>query len=65
MSPSPCVVRFGRPSRPEFLLQPNELLGAVRAGFRVVSYEDVVVDESRPAAVQRICAVRTGLDSFG
>jgi SAM-dependent methyltransferase len=57
--------RFGRPRRPDFLLQPNELLRAVRAGFRVVSYEDVTVDEPRPAAVQRICAVRTGVDSIG
>jgi len=59
--------RFGRPSRPEFLLQPGELLRVVQAqaGFRVVAYEDVVVDEPRPAAVQRICAVRGGLDSIG
>ena len=57
--------RFGRPRRPEFLLAPGELLEAVGAGFRVVGYEDVVVDEPRPAAVQRICAVRTGLDSIG
>jgi len=57
--------RFGRPRRPDFLLQPGELLEAVRAGFRVVGYEDVVVDEPRPAAVQRICAIRTGLDSIG
>ena len=57
--------RFGRPTRPDFLLQPGELLEAVRAGFRVVGYEDVVVDEPRPAAVQRICAIRTGLDSIG
>jgi len=57
--------RFGRPSRPDFLLQPGELLAAVSAGFRVVGYEDVVVDEPRPAAVQRICAIRTDLDSIG
>ena len=58
--------RFGRPRRPEFLLQPGELLPlAHQAGFRVVAYEDVVVDEPRPAAVQRICAIRTRLDSFG
>ena len=50
--------RFGRPSNPAFLLRPGELLEAVRGRLRVVAYEDVVVDEPRPAAVQRIAAVR-------
>jgi SAM-dependent methyltransferase len=50
--------RFGRPGRPEFLLEPGELLDAVRGELRVVAFEDVVVDEPRPAAVQRIAAVR-------
>jgi SAM-dependent methyltransferase len=46
----------GRPSRPEFLLQPGELLQAA-AGLRVVAYEDGFLDA--PARfVQRICAVR-------
>ncbi len=48
--------RFGRPRSPEHLLEPGELLEAVR-GLRVLAYEDLVVDEPRPAAVQRICAV--------
>ncbi|MCZ7526254.1 MAG: class I SAM-dependent methyltransferase [Acidimicrobiia bacterium] len=50
--------RFRRPRRPEFLLRPGELLEAVRNELRVVAYEDVVVDEPRPAAVQRIAAAR-------
>ena len=50
--------RFGRPHRPEFLLEPGELLEAVRGVLRVVAYEDIVLDELRPAAVQRIAAVR-------
>jgi SAM-dependent methyltransferase len=46
----------GKPSRPEFLLQPGELLRAC-AGLRVIAYEDGFVDE--PARfVQRIAAVR-------
>lgn len=49
--------RFGRPTNPDFLLRPGELLEAVRGRLRVVAYEDVV-DEQRPAALQRICAVR-------
>jgi SAM-dependent methyltransferase len=50
--------RFGRPSNPDFLLRPGELLDAVRGALRVVAYEDVIVDAPRPAAVQRIAATR-------
>jgi SAM-dependent methyltransferase len=50
--------RVGKPSNPAFLLAPGELLDAVRPALRVVAYEDVVLDAPRPAAVQRMCAVR-------
>jgi len=50
--------RFGHPTNPDFLLRPGELLGAVHGGLRVVAYEDVVVEQPRPAAVQRIAATR-------
>ena len=50
--------RLGHPTNPDFLLQPGELLDAVRGSLRVVAYEDLVVDEPRPAAVQRIAAIR-------
>lgn len=50
--------RFGKPSNPAFLLAPGELLEAVRGRLRVVAYEDLVVDEPKPAALQRICARR-------
>lgn len=50
--------RFGKPSNPDFLLAPGELLEAVRGELRVLGYEDLVVEEPRPAAVQRICARR-------
>jgi len=49
--------RLGRPQRPEFLLEPGELLEAVRGALRVVAYEDVILDEP-PRAMQRIAAVR-------
>lgn len=49
---------FGKPSNPAFLLAPGELLEAVRGKLRVLGYEDMVVEEPRPAAVQRICARR-------
>lgn len=45
----------GRPSRPEFLLQPGELLREA-AGLRVVAYEDGFLD-APPRFVQRIAAL--------
>jgi len=50
--------RFGRPANPDFLLRPGELLDAVRGRLHVIAYEDLQVDEPRPAMVQRICAER-------
>ena len=48
--------RVGRPSRPDFLLQPGELLRACE-GLQVVAYENGFCD--RPERfVQRIAAVR-------
>ncbi|MEG2632298.1 MAG: SAM-dependent methyltransferase, partial [Comamonas sp.] len=50
--------RFGKPSRPDFLLQPGELLRVCGNELRVVAYEDGFLDD--PArCVQRIAAVRT------
>jgi len=50
--------QFGKPSNPDFLLKPGELLEAVRGLLRVMAYEDLIVDDPKPAAVQRICALR-------
>lgn len=50
--------RHGRPSNPDFLLEPGELLERVRGELRVLGYEDVEVVEPRPACVQRLCARR-------
>nr|WP_181360469.1 class I SAM-dependent methyltransferase [Variovorax sp. WS11] len=47
---------IGKPSRPDFLLQPGELLAAC-AGLRVVAYEDGLLAEPE-RFVQRIAAVR-------
>jgi len=49
--------RFGKPSNPDFLLQPGELLEVVRGRLRIVAYEDLAVAEPRPAMIQRIAAV--------
>lgn len=56
--------RYGRPSNPNFLLLPGELLEAVRGKLNVVGYEDVLVTWPKPAAVQRICAVRPDSGGF-
>ncbi|TXH53838.1 MAG: class I SAM-dependent methyltransferase [Burkholderiaceae bacterium] len=51
----------GKPSRPDFLLRPGELLQAA-AGLRVLGYEDGFLAE--PARyVQRLCAVRESASS--
>ena len=49
--------RFGKPSNPDFLLQPNELFDRVNNRLTVVAFEQGVIDAPKPACVQRICAV--------
>lgn len=49
--------RFGKPSNPDFLLQPGELLEAVRGRLRVIAYEDLEVTSPKPAMIQRIAAI--------
>lgn len=50
---------FGKPSNPNFLLNPGELLAfAASHGLKVVAYEDIYVDLPKPAMVQRLCAVK-------
>ena len=51
--------RWGRPSNPAFLLQPNELLTAFGADLALVAFEQGEVGQPKPAVVQRVCAVRT------
>jgi len=48
--------RFGKPSNPDFLLRPDELLDAVRDKLTVIAYENLQVAAPRPAVVQRIAA---------
>ncbi|XHS76813.1 class I SAM-dependent methyltransferase [Burkholderiaceae bacterium UC74_6] len=48
---------IGRPSRPDFLLQPGELIQAC-AGLRIAAYEDLYEPGENPRFVQRIAAVR-------
>lgn len=53
--------QFGRPSNPNFLLKPNELLDLVgkNSGFETVSFEQGLVNSPKPASIQRICAVKS------
>lgn len=50
--------RFGRPSNPDFLLQPSELLEVVRGRLEVVAFEQGETAVPRAAVVQRICALK-------
>ena len=52
--------RYGRPSRPAFLLNPGELLDWVSGRLTVVAYEYGYVAEPKPAVIQRICATASG-----
>ena len=49
--------RFGKPSRPEFLLQPDELLDCFGKALRVVAFEQGEVAAPSPAVIQRFCGV--------
>ncbi|MBV2265175.1 MAG: class I SAM-dependent methyltransferase [Thauera sp.] len=48
--------RFGKPSNPDFLLRPCELLDCLPEGWSVVAFEQGEVE--RPAMIQRLCAIR-------
>lgn len=52
---------YGKPSNPDFLLAPEELLGLAReGGLQVLAFEDGHVDRPHPAQVQRLCAAGPG-----
>jgi SAM-dependent methyltransferase len=50
--------RHGRPSNPDFLLRPGELL-EVFASLQVLAFEEGEVERPKRAVTQRICAVNT------
>jgi SAM-dependent methyltransferase len=56
--------RYGRPSNPDFLLRPGELLARVEP-LSVVAFEQGLISAPRPALIQRICAVRAGAGASG
>ncbi len=53
--------RLGKPSNPEFLLRPGELLTCLPPGWSLVAFEQGEVATPRPAVIQRLCATRTGM----
>ena len=48
--------RYGKPSNPNFLLRPGELLQAFGA-LKVVAFEQGTVQIPKPAVMQRLCAI--------
>lgn len=60
--------RFGKPSNPDFLLQPGELLkitqAAASSALHVLAFEDGHVNLPKPAMVQRICLCKLGKEGM-
>ncbi len=50
--------RFGRPSRPEFLLQRDELLTAFGTSLQIVAFEQGELAQPKRCVVQRLCAFK-------
>lgn len=53
--------RFGKPSNPDFLLRPNELIDVFAPHLTVLAFEQGIVRRPRPAAIQRLAAVKGGI----
>jgi len=56
---------FGKPSNPDFLLMPNELIDYFAKELTVIAFEAGLVEQPRRAAIQRICAVAGGCSHPG
>lgn len=50
--------RFGKPSNPDFLLRPHELLDWARGWGSVLAFEQGEIARPAPAMIQRICVKR-------
>lgn len=49
---------FGKPTNPDYLLEPGELIQVTLGCLHIVAYEDLTVEEPNPARIQRICAFK-------
>jgi SAM-dependent methyltransferase len=56
--------RFGKPTNPAFLLQRDELLDAFRGRLAILAFEQGVVALPRPAAIQRLAAIKGALGAL-
>ncbi len=54
--------RFGKPSNPDFLLAPGELVAAFGRELTIAAFEQGRTERPRAAMIQRLCAVRGGTD---
>lgn len=50
--------QYGRPSNPNFLLEPGELQRICKAGYLVEAFEEGLLEIAPPAMLQRICAIK-------
>lgn len=50
--------RYGKPSNPDFLLLPDELLETYSPLLKIIAFEQGEETEPRPAVMQRICAIK-------
>jgi SAM-dependent methyltransferase len=50
--------RYGKPSNPDFLLLPNELFEVYSPLLNIIAFEQGEEQTSRPAVMQRICAIK-------
>lgn len=53
--------RFGKPSNPDFLLRPSELIEVFSPHLTVLAFEQGIVSRPRPAAIQRLAAAKGGI----
>lgn len=50
--------RFGKPSNPDFLLQPDELMTVFSPWLNIVAFTQGEEQLPKPAVMQRICAIK-------
>lgn len=50
--------RYGKPSNPDFLLQPDELLNTYAQWLAVIAFEQGEEQSPKPAVMQRICVIK-------
>ncbi|MBK19226.1 MAG: SAM-dependent methyltransferase [Rhodospirillaceae bacterium] len=50
--------QYGRPSNPNFLLKPGELLDICLGTLQIIAFEEGLIEVPSPAVKQRICAIR-------